>query len=147
MTTNNPKQLAIVSLGLLLIAVIALAMDRSAVEGASYAVLLESDADLGAGQEVFLASYNSFANLLSDTKADPGSFSQLNVNPAYSVGGLVAIYDNSGGGNGSVPEPPTVILALIAVSLFGIGYSTLGQKKVATYSKPRSGGMEAAHRT
>ena len=95
------------------------ALDVHEIEAASYVTLLESNADLGAGSEIFMVTYNSFADLLSDTQSS-ASFSQLNVNPSYSVGGLAAIYDTSGGGNGSVPEPPTAILALIALSLFGM---------------------------
>ena len=49
-------------------------------------VLLESDANLDAGQEIFLVSYDSYADVLSNTQAS-ASFSQLNVNANYSVGG------------------------------------------------------------
>jgi hypothetical protein len=105
---------------------------------------LESDADGQTGQEIFLLSYNSFADLVNNTFAS-ATFSQLNVNPAFSVGGLAAIYDNSGGGNGSVPEPPTAILTLIALSLFGLAKrrwvnvrSCLDQNRQAAEWKPLS---------
>ncbi|WP_328186034.1 PEP-CTERM sorting domain-containing protein [Marinobacter sp. OP 3.4] len=58
-----------------------------AFDGSSYQLLLESDADGDAGNEIFLASFDSFQSLLDGTVAS-SSFSQLNINPNFSAGGL-----------------------------------------------------------
>ena len=52
-----------------------------------YRLLLESDANAAAGSEIFLASFGSFADVLSGNFAS-ASFSQLNIGAGYSVGGL-----------------------------------------------------------
>jgi hypothetical protein len=59
---------------------------------AGFVALLESDADEPFGQEIFLVSYNSLTDLQNDNQAS-ASFSQLDVNPVFSAGGLA--YDGS----------------------------------------------------
>ena len=78
-----------------------------------FQTLLERDTDSGAGDEVYLLTYNSFADLLSDNQA-AGSFSQLNINSNFSAGGLVAEVQPA-----AVPEPPT--LAILGFGLVGVG--------------------------
>ena len=54
---------------------------------AQYRLLLESNANAAGGSEIYLATFNSFADVLSGTFAG-GLFSQLNVSSGFSVGGL-----------------------------------------------------------
>ncbi len=58
-----------------------------AAHGAQYRLLLESDANAAGGSEIFLASFGSFADLLSGNTSS-ASFSQLDINSGFSVGGL-----------------------------------------------------------
>ena len=79
-------------------------------DGSAYHVLLESNDNLGAGQEIFLVSYSSYADLISNTQASSG-FSQLNVNASYGVGGLTAEWlSNEPPPPGRLPEPGTLLL-------------------------------------
>ena len=50
-------------------------------------LLLESISDAGAGLEVFLASFNSYADVLGGSPSSQG-FSQLDIASSFSVGGL-----------------------------------------------------------
>lgn len=52
-----------------------------------YRVMLESDENRNAGAEIFMASYDTFDDLLAANAASLG-FSQLNVGTNFSVGGL-----------------------------------------------------------
>jgi PEP-CTERM motif len=91
-------------------------------DGSQFHVLLESDANTGAGQEVFLVSYDSYADLISNNQAS-SAFSQLNISASYSAGGITALNGgNTGnGGNGNVvSEPATMALILIGLSFLGI---------------------------
>ncbi|MFC4258555.1 PEP-CTERM sorting domain-containing protein [Marinobacter lacisalsi] len=58
-----------------------------AFDGLSYQLLLESDADRSGGEELFLASFDSYQSLIDGTVSG-SSFSQLDVNANFSVGGL-----------------------------------------------------------
>ncbi len=78
-----------------------------------YRLLLESNADAGAGSEIFLASFGSFADVLSGNFSD-ASFSQLNIASGFSVGGFSFEPDSTA----SVPEPGT--LTLVALGLAGL---------------------------
>ena len=55
--------------------------------GAQYRLLLESNANAPGGSEIYLATFDSFADVLSGTLSG-GLFSQLNVTSGFSVGGL-----------------------------------------------------------
>lgn len=52
-----------------------------------YQLLFETDADAGAGIELFSATYDTYADLLAGSAASTG-FSQINVSPDYSIAGL-----------------------------------------------------------
>ena len=71
------------------------------------------------GQEIFILSYNSYADLISDNQAS-GTFSQLNLSPLYSVGGMAVLYTGSDGNGNDVPEPATIVLVLLGLSFLSI---------------------------
>ena len=83
--------------------------------GSQYRLLLESNADAAGGSEIFLATFGSFADLLSGAFS-VGSFSQLSIAPSFSVGGFA--YEPDPTVAPSVPEPGT--LALLSLGLAGI---------------------------
>jgi hypothetical protein len=87
-----------------------------AFDGSAYQLLLERDTDAGAGSEVFLVTYDSFADLLSNDFS-ASSFSQLNINANFSVGGLVAEVP-PGVEPLPIPEPATF-------AVFGFGLAGL----------------------
>jgi hypothetical protein len=61
----------------------------STADATPYSVLLESDVDRSDGTEIFLTSFGTFDDLInSPPSGGTGAFSGLNVNPAYSVGGI-----------------------------------------------------------
>jgi len=92
-------------------------------DGSQFHVLLETDADTITNQEIFIVSYDSYADLISNNQAS-GVFSQLNINPLYSVGGMAALYTaNGGNGNGNgnvVSEPATMMLVIIGLSFLNV---------------------------
>jgi PEP-CTERM motif len=85
-----------------------------------YRLLLENNADAAGGSEIFLATFGSFADLLS-ANLSSASFSQLDINPNFSVGGFSFEPDAST----SVPEPGTI--ALLGLGLAGL--ATLRRRK------------------
>ena len=82
-----------------------------------FQLLLERDTDADAGAEVFLITYDSFADLLSNNFS-ASSFSQLNINANFSAGGLAAVVP-ADGEPGAVPEPATL-------AILGFGLAALG---------------------
>ncbi len=58
-----------------------------AFDGSSYQLLLESDTDGGAGNDLFIATFDSYQNLLEGTVSS-SSFSQLDLSSTFSSGGL-----------------------------------------------------------
>ncbi|MCB1968428.1 MAG: PEP-CTERM sorting domain-containing protein [Candidatus Accumulibacter sp.] len=64
-------------------------------DGSGYSVLLESDIDR-ANNEIYLANYASFDDLISNTLASTSAYSDLNVSSAFSVGGLAAEWQTDG---------------------------------------------------
>lgn len=81
-----------------------------AYTGSSYQLLLESNDDRN-GNEVFMATFDSFQDLLDGTLSG-SSFSELNINPGFSAGGLVAYLPEPV----EVPEPGTLGLLLIGLT-------------------------------
>ena len=58
-----------------------------AFDGTQFHLMLETNTDADGGAEIFIVSYNSFADLLADNQAS-ASFAILNPAPAFSVGGF-----------------------------------------------------------
>ena len=90
-----------------------------------FQLLLERDTDADAGAEVFLVTYDSFADLLSNDFS-ASSFSQLNINSNFSAGGLAAVVPE-GVDPVTVPEPTT--LAIFGLGLAGLCFAR--RRKVA----------------
>ena len=84
-----------------------------AAHGSQYRLLLESNANAAGGSEIYLATFDSFADVLSGTLSS-ASFSQLNVTSGFSVGGFEFEPDSTT----SVTEPGT--LALLGLGLAGL---------------------------
>lgn len=85
-----------------------------AYDGSQFHVLAESDADEAPGGEFFVISYNSLADLKSDTAADLFML-PLNFGAQYSAAGFVAIPDAT---QIAAPEPATGIL--FAIGMLGL---------------------------
>ncbi|WP_017669157.1 PEPxxWA-CTERM sorting domain-containing protein [Sandarakinorhabdus sp. AAP62] len=59
-------------------------------DGSAYRLMLQSRADTAAPDEVYIASYATYADLLAG-KLGPGSnFTQIGISSAFSIGGLAA---------------------------------------------------------
>jgi hypothetical protein len=104
-------------------------------------VLLETNADTVTNQEIFVVSFDSYADLIGNNQAS-GVFSQLNINPLYSVGAMTALHTGSGGngsgggGNGNaVPEPAAMLLVLV-----GLGSASVCGRRQA--ARARAGRMD-----
>jgi hypothetical protein len=78
-----------------------------------YRLLLESNANAAAGSEIYLASFGSFADLLSGNLSG-ASFSQLDISSGFSAGGFAFEPDPTT----SIPEPGT--FALLGLGLAGL---------------------------
>jgi hypothetical protein len=75
-----------------IIAASIVALPPQCAKAGTYRLMLESRTDAGSGQEIYLATFNSFADLLSATASSNG-FSLLDIQPAFSVVGLT--YDGA----------------------------------------------------
>lgn len=68
-------------------------------------LLLERDIDSGAGNKVFMASFNSYTDLINSNLSS-GEFSSLDIAPSFSAGGLAYEFSESQ----PVPEPSPLLL-------------------------------------
>jgi hypothetical protein len=60
-----------------------------ASDGTRYYMVLESNADAGAGAEVYVMTYTSLANVISGTE-ESEAYSQININSDWSIADLAA---------------------------------------------------------
>ncbi len=90
-----------------------------AFDGSSYLMLLESNVDESGSNEVFLSSYDSIADFLAGSNSS-ASFSQININPDFGIGGFDAEIDDVN--NAVVPEPSSfALLGMGGLALVGYG--------------------------
>ena len=79
-------------------------------------VLLESNAGRNAGNELYQVTYNSWADVLSNTIAAQG-FLPLDINPLFSVGGFGALaFPRTDPQPTPVPEPAALALLVLGLS-------------------------------
>lgn len=104
-----------------------------AFDGDAYSILLESDENRQGGSELFLATFDSFGDLLNGSLSD-GSFSQLNIGTNFGVAGMIALSD----GNidivddpAEVPEPGSMAI----ISLGMLALSAVRRRAVASQGK------------
>ena len=88
---------------------------------ASYIIQMESDADASAGNELYSITYDSYADILTDTQAS-SNFSSFDSSSVWSTTGLAydgvkTVSEPSIG----IPEPS--IIALFTVGLIGIRFA------------------------
>lgn len=84
-------------------------------DGTAYRLLLESNADRNGGAELYQVTYNSWADLLANNISDQ-SFTLLDINPLFSVGGFGALAF-PGSDPTPVPEPSTLALFVLGLVL------------------------------
>jgi hypothetical protein len=70
-----------------------------------YRVLLESNADEPSGDEVWIGTFGTYQDLIDGVYG--GEFSDFNINPDWSVGGLI-----KEAGPAAVPLPPAALVGL-----------------------------------
>ncbi|MCW8903543.1 MAG: PEP-CTERM sorting domain-containing protein [Sedimenticola sp.] len=77
-------------------------------------LLLESDADAVGGSEIFLATFDTYTDLV-DFNLNSSTFSQLDIAPGFSVGGFTYQTESQ-----SVSEPNQ--LALLGIGLLALSF-------------------------
>ncbi len=103
----------------LLGALILVALTSQTGHAASYRLLLESDTDTTANNEVFLTSFASFDDLVnSPPTGGVGTFAGINIAPGFSVGGLAHEFDP---GFDPSPVPAPASLPVLAGGLAMLG--------------------------
>ena len=74
-----------------------------------YQLMLESDSNLPGGSELFLATYDSYSDLISGSLSS-SSYSQINIASNFSVGGLTSTFADETPDIPPVPVPAAVWL-------------------------------------
>jgi hypothetical protein len=90
-------------------------------------LLLERNTPAGAGNELFLATFATLADLIN-ANAFSSVFTQIDVNDNFNVAGFTALRVGSGGV--TIPEPSTLLL--VALGLLGV--SIAGRRRLGVLS-------------
>ena len=101
-------------------------------DGSQYHLLLERDVDAAAGAEVFVVSYDSYADFLNNAIAS-SAFSQIDINPNFSSVGLATEWMRA---TAQVPEPGS--LALVAAALASCALLRQRRRRPARLADPAS---------
>lgn len=93
-----------------------------AVTTTKYQLMLQTRTDANAPDEVFIASYSSFANVLANAPSS-SNFTQIGINPAYEIVGFSSVTTtivDPPPPVGGVPEPSSWALLLLGFGSTGI---------------------------
>ena len=100
-------------------------------DGTAYRMLLESDGDRGANNEVYALTYNTWADVLANNVSSQ-MFTPLDINPVFSAKGFGALAFPTSEPPNSVPEPST-----LALFVLGLGWLTATRiRKTSARSPP-----------
>ena len=92
-----------------------------AYDGSAYRVMLQTRADTAAPNEVFIASYSSFANLQAATLGPGSGFTNIGISQSFIIGGLAAeIVRDSPPPPPAVPEPQSWALMILGFGSTGL---------------------------
>jgi len=113
-------------------------------DGGGYRLMYETRADAGAATELYLATYATLDDLFNSSfSGSPSGFTQIDVNPDYSVVGIAAFetFDGrpdgtggpgpGGGGGGGVPEPATWSLLILGFGAAGAALRARSRRFIA----------------
>jgi len=92
-----------------------------------YQVILETNDDVGANNEVYLLNYASYADLLGNVQSNTSQFLPLNISAEFSSRGYEVDTPLPGGG-GAIPEPATWMAMILG---FGLAGAALRRSRLA----------------